>query len=479
MRLLRLICSHRLIHPHRLMRSLLILTGIVLVAIAVVSARFHVSTAQQESYELTHADEIKYTDFAHYLSYIDDSVRNETFENDAKNRILEVGSDKEFSDISNALAASRDGDIIQIHQGTYRESGLIVKNSITLLGIGRPVVDVDGQGEGIRIIADSVHIEGLEVRNVPSSHSRDHAAIRFDRVSGGKVIDNRLDNNFFGIYLARSHDLEIRDNHLTAYHVRESASANGIHLWNSDRATITGNTVIGHRDGIYLEYVQESKIFNNHIEKNIRYGLHFMFSDDCIYHHNRFEDNGAGVAVMYSRRVIMKHNRFADNWGSASYGILLKDITDSEIRNNDFYRNTIGIRVEGSDRVKIHHNKFNRNGWAIRIMANSMDNHITQNNFIDNAFDVSTNSRRNNSTFDSNYWDKYSGYDLKGDGFGDVPYRPVRLFSLIVERNPMALMLLRSMFVQILDITERIMPTLTPETLIDEKPLMREVEISL
>ncbi len=393
-------------------------------------------------------------------------------------RILEVGDQKEYTRIADALSAASDGDTIRIHTGTYREHGLTVDRRVAIFGVGRPVIDVEEKGEGIRITAGNVHIEGLEIRNVPTSHSRDLAAIRFERVSGGKVIGNILDNTFFGIYLARSHDMEIRDNELRAYQTRESVSANGIHLWNSDRAVIKGNVVIGHRDGIYLEYVQESSIHNNHVEKNIRYGLHFMFSDDCIYHDNRFENNGAGVAVMYSRRVIMKHNEFVNNWGAASYGLLLKEITDSEIFENEFSGNTIGIRSEGSDRVKKYRNRFHRNGWAIRIMASSMDNLITENNFIDNAFDVSTNSRQQSrNRFEANYWDKYSGYDLKGDGFGDVPYRPVRLFSLIVERNPMALMLLRSMFVQILDLTERVMPTITPETLVDEKPLMREVRL--
>jgi nitrous oxidase accessory protein len=399
--------------------------------------------------------------------------------NDANRRhqTLTVGPGQNFGNISDALEAAADGDTLMIYGGIYNESGMDVSHQVTIIGVGRPVIDVDQQGEGIRITANNVHIQGLEIRNVPVSHSRDHAAIRFDRVTGGKVIDNILDNTFFGIYLARSHDIEIRGNHLKAYQTRESMSANGIHLWNSDRALIIDNTVEGHRDGIYLEYVRDSEIRGNKITGNIRYGLHFMFSDDCRYHHNRFEDNGAGVAVMYSRRVIMEYNRFAHNWGSSSYGLLLKEITDSEIRHNDFIQNTTGIRSEGSDRVKIHHNRFARNGWAIRIMASSTDNMITKNNFIDNAFDVATNSRRNNSTFEANYWDKYSGYDLSGDGFGDVPYRPVRLFSLIVERNPMALTLLRSLFVQLLDMTERIMPTITPETLVDEKPLMREVSL--
>ena len=397
--------------------------------------------------------------------------------NEGDSRILNAGEGYEYSSVSDALAMAADGDTINIYPGIYREFGLIVEHSVVIIGHERPVIDVDYQGEGIRVKADNVHIEGLEIRNVPTSHSRDHAAIRFERVKGGRIINNRFDDTFFGIYLARSHDVEIRDNFLRSYHTRESVSANGIHLWNSNRAIIANNIIIGHRDGIYLEYVQESTIQDNQAEKNIRYGLHFMFSDDCIYHHNRFENNGAGVAVMYSKRVKMKQNSFIHNWGSSSYGLLLKELTDSEIVQNSFIRNTIGIRAEGTDRVKIYHNEFLHNGWAIRIMANSMDNIITGNNFIDNAFDVSTNSRQNNSKFEANYWDKYSGYDLKGDGFGDVPYRPVRLFSLIVERNPMALMLLRSLFVEILDLTERIMPTITPETLVDEKPLMQEVSL--
>ncbi len=411
--------------------------------------------------------------------FAENLLADESNRSEAASQALVVGErGGDFARIADALSAASDGDTIRIEAGTYREHELLVDRQVTILGIGRPVIDVEHKGEGIRITADNVHLEGLEIRNVPTSHSRDHAAIRFDRASGGKVIDNILDDTFFGIYLARAHDMVISDNRLRAYHTRESVSANGIHLWNSNRALIVDNEIIGHRDGIYLEYVQESSITGNHVEKNIRYGLHFMFSDDCVYRDNQFENNGAGVAVMYSRRVMMKHNLFVNNWGASSYGLLLKEITDSEIFENEFSGNTIGIRSEGSDRVKKYRNNFHRNGWAIRIMASSMDNLITENNFIDNAFDVSTNSRRHSrNNFEANYWDKYSGYDLNGDGFGDVPHRPVRLFSLIVERNPMALMLLRSIFVQILDLTERVMPTITPETLVDEKPLMRKVAI--
>ena len=68
-------------------------------------------------------------------------------------------------------------------------------------------------------------------------------------------------------------------------------------------------------------------IKNNLSEKNIRYGLHFMFSHSDTYTSNTFKNNGAGVAVMYSKHVKMENNRFEENWGPSAYGILLKDIT--------------------------------------------------------------------------------------------------------------------------------------------------------
>jgi nitrous oxidase accessory protein len=48
----------------------------------------------------------------------------------------------------------------------------------------------------------------------------------------------------------------------------------------------------------------------------------------------------------------------------------------------------------------------------------------------------------------------------------------VRLFSLVVERNEPSLILLRSIFVQLMDAAEAVIPALTPETLVDETPLM-------
>ena len=120
-------------------------------------------------------------------------------------------------------------------------------------------------------------------------------------------------------------------------------------------------------------------------------------------------------------------------------------------------------------------NTFLNNGYALKVIGNSYDNKIRGNNFIANSFDVTTNSsgENNNNVFMSNYWDKYQGYDLNKDNIGDVPFRPVSLFSVIIEKIPYSVLLLRSFFVSLLDVSEKVLPIFTPKFLIDDKPLMK------
>jgi nitrous oxidase accessory protein len=176
---------------------------------------------------------------------------------------------------------------------------------------------------------------------------------------------------------------------------------------------------------------------------------------------------------MFTKRVEMVANRFEDNWGAAAYGLLLKEITDSRLTSNVFRGNTTGLLADGASRLVATDNEFAANGWAVKLDANTQDGRFEGNEFVGNTFDVATNSREHSTTFAGNYWDEYRGYDLNRDGIGDVPHRPVRLFSLLVARNQPSLILLRSAFVTLLDAAERVLPALTPEMLVDATPSMR------
>jgi len=198
-----------------------------------------------------------------------------------------------------------------------------------------------------------------------------------------------------------------------------------------------------------------------------------MFSHHDVYRNNRFEKNEAGVAVMYSNNVRMIQNYFVDNWGDCSYGLLLKDIYDGELTNNVFIQNTVALHMEGSNRLFITNNTFSSNGWALRIAANCEGNKVNANYFSGNSFDVATNGNTVMNAFKGNYWDHYEGYDLDRDGIGDIPYHPVSLFSVLVERVPESLMLYRSFLTFLLDKSEHVMPSITPNDLVDNEPLMK------
>jgi nitrous oxidase accessory protein len=389
---------------------------------------------------------------------------------------ITVSPDGSVTSIKEAIEMAEPGEHIVVQPGTYAESDIRIEKPLTLEGIDRPVIDGSNEGFIFVITADSVTIRGFDINNTGRSYIRDYAAIMLEKSKDFVIEDNRLDNVFFGIYLAETERGIIHNNRIESYDRREASSGNGIHLWNVKSPKITDNHVTGMRDGIYLEFVDDAEITGNISNDNNRYGLHYMFSDGGRYYDNIFRRNGAGVAVMYSDNVDMMNNLFEHNWGSSAYGLLLKDINHSKIERNRFYRNTVAIYSEGSNHVHIHRNDFELNGWAVNIKSNSMRNRFTENNFIENSFDVRTDSPRNPNEFDGNYWSHYEGYDLEGNGIGDVPYRPVSLFSMIIERQPESLILLRSMFIRLLDTAERIMPVLTPKTLYDENPKMHRIQ---
>jgi nitrous oxidase accessory protein len=397
------------------------------------------------------------------------------FFSDAKT--ITVGVSKKCTTILQALILASAGDTVMVNRGVYHEKNLIINKRIALIGIDYPVLDGDLTYEVISIKASGVLIQGFKVIRSGVSSMEDFAGIKIYNCRDVIIRDNILENTFFGIYSQYGTNCTIEKNKLTASNSEEQQSGNGIHCWKSDSMRIIGNFVTGHRDGIYFEFVTNSIIWRNDAEKNLRYGLHFMFSSNDSYIANIFKNNGAGVSVMFSHDVKMVHNYFEENWGDGSYGILLKEISDGIIENNRFVKNTVGIYMEGTSRISMNGNVFEKNGWAMKIQASCMDITVTGNNFINNTFDMATNGSLVLNTFNGNFWDKYEGYDINKDQVGDIPYRPVSMYSVIIEKNPPAMILFRSFITTLLDKTEKVLPSLTPENFKDAFPLMKPLKL--
>lgn len=390
---------------------------------------------------------------------------------------ISVCSTCSITSIRQAVKLSNTNDTILLTDKIYKEHTILINKPLTIISNSRSVIDAEFNG-GVFIIENTkkVNIKGISIKNIKTSYVEDLAAIKIIQSNGCKIENSIIENGYYGIYISKSDSCVLTNNKITASASKESSAGNGIHLWYCKNAFIKDNKVSGHRDGIYFEFVEYSTIKNNLCTKQLRYGLHFMFSNNCDYIQNEFRNNGAGVAVMYSKKINVIENKFIDNWSSIAYGILLKDIYDSNIEKNEFKKNTMAIYAEGCNRNNFKNNTFTENGWALKILGNCDDNTVIENNFISNTFEVVTNSSRNNNVFSNNYWGNYNGYDLNKDGIGDVAHTPITLFSYMLEQIPPSIVLLRSLFIDLLNLVEKITPVITPESYKDEHPRMKPLK---
>ena len=390
-------------------------------------------------------------------------------------KTIEVCKTCKIKSIQKGIDLAVNGDTVLVKEGTYFENDISFDKEIHVVGQDNPVID--GQYKSYIFIVNAINfsISGFTIKNVEQSYTKDYAAIRVIRSKNFSIHNNILEDVFFGIMIEKSKYGLIKNNTVSSHAEKEASSGNGVHMWHCQHMRVEGNNVSHLRDGLYFEFVSHSFISHNTSTKNLRYGLHFMFSNNNEYYNNEFKNNGAGVAVMFSKFIKMHHNTFHFNWGTASYGLLLKEIYDAEIHHNNFEQNTIGINIDGCTRINYENNIFERNGWAIKFTGGCYKNQFRFNNFLSNSFDLSYNSKLNDNLFEANYWSEYTGYDLDKNGIGDIPFRPVKLFSYIVNQTPETLVLLRSLFIDIINFSEKVSPVFTPDDLVDDKPLMKQI----
>ena len=391
-------------------------------------------------------------------------------------KTIPVGRNEKLTSLHSAIELAEAGDTILLRKGVYKEGNIILTKSISLVGEENAVLDGENKNEILTVSGQNIVVKGIRFQNSGYSSMNDFASIKIVDASNVLIENNIIDKAYFAIHVANTIHSIIRNNKISGLTKTEQTSGNGIHLWKCDSMLVTGNQVQGHRDGIYFEFVTNSTIEKNNSYNNIRYGLHFMFSNDDSYIDNIFRDNGAGVAVMYSKRVTMSLNHFQHNWGPNAYGLLLKEISDSHIFQNSFDENTVAILMESTNRIEARNNNFRSNGYAVRIQASCDENKMHHNNFMGNTFDVATNGSLMLNRFYNNYWDKYEGYDMNRDGVGDVPYHPVSMYSMVIEQNPNAAILMRSFMVTLLERAEKAIPSLTPDNMIDELPIMKQID---
>ena len=183
------------------------------------------------------------------------------------------------------------------------------------------------------------------------------------------------------------------------------------------------------RDGLYIQTPRSGTLRGN-VARDLRYGLHYMFSDDNLFEDNTFENGAAGTAIMYSRRIIFRRNRFLHNRGFASVGLLFKACDDVLAEDNLIADNARGIFLEGSYRIIVPRATSSPAPTSPSCSTTpDGGNRFEGNSFVGNLTPLDLVGRRTDTVFDGNYWSDNDEPDLDGDGRSDRPYRLSSVFD--------------------------------------------------
>lgn len=382
-------------------------------------------------------------------------------------------------DVRAALASVSEGDTIIVPAGLH-PGNLIVEKRLVLIADGQVTLRGDGTGSVVTITADSCVLRGFRIERSGRDLMHEDAGILI--CSNGNLIEqNNLSDILFGIYLLEADGNVVRNNTVIGRSELDLGQrGSGIHIWNSHRNAFSGNIISHARDGFYLQYAHHTHIERNEVH-SLRYGLHYMYADSNVFLHNTFYDNVAGAAVMYSRGIKIRHNAFVRNRGFASFGILFQDCHGMVVDSNVVADNVVGMFFEATTGNLFRHNVIAQNDAALQMFQNSVRNTFTENNFIDNLTPLLLVGKRTEAVWShdgrGNYWSSYDGYDLDGDGVGDIPMKVQNVFQFLEGQYPNVRLYLYSPASQALAVAAQAFPIIAINTEQDDFPLMQPVRL--
>lgn len=374
--------------------------------------------------------------------------------------------------IAAAIAAAKSGDTVQVAHGEYHEH-LVIDKPLTLQGIGRPTVSAGNTGDVIRVRASDVTIQGLIVRDSGINLTEQNAGIYIQPGSDRAIVqDCDLTYNLFGIWLENSKDSKIVHNVITGRRDLLSVlRGNGIQVYNTIGAKIIDNNISYSRDGLYVD-VSKHALFRGNKIHHLRYGTHFMTTDDSVWENNESYLNKGGLALMEVRRLMVRNNI---TWGNTDHGIMLRTIQDSVVENNIVAGNGRGFFIYDAEYNTLENNLVIGNRIGVHLAAGSYNNKVNSNDFIDNQSQIKYVASRDVEwgLTQGNYWSNYSGWDQNGDGMGDVAYEANDVVDRLNWQYPLIKLLLSSPSMQTLRFVARQFPVLRTPSIVDKHPRMR------
>jgi parallel beta-helix repeat protein len=166
--------------------------------------------------------------------------------------ILRVGcGHHSYRTIGAAVAAAPSGATIVVCRGTY-PGGVVVSKTLSIVGLGHPVINATGQDNGVQVLASGSRIQGLTVKNALGEGilvGLAKSAVS-DVTIRGNTVKHNDQGNPTGAPITTSSYPQCNANPATP--TTPGDCGEGIHLANAFDSTVVGNTVVANSGGILL-----------------------------------------------------------------------------------------------------------------------------------------------------------------------------------------------------------------------------------
>ena len=420
-----------------------------------------------------------------------------------------VSVDQPLQTVVDALS---DGDTVVLKEGEHR-GPLEIRRRIIVEGEPGALIVGPGQGSVVVIEAAGAVVRGLTIRGSGRDLEKLDSGVFIEKSATGAVVEgNRVEGNLYGVYIHGAADAIVRRNEIVGIaQGRMNDAGNGVSVWDAPGAKVLENDFRFGRDGIF-SIASRKNVFSGNRFRDLRFAVHYMYTNDGEVTGNVSIGNAVGYAVMYSHRLLVRGNLsdgdrdrgFLFNFANGSLitgNVVLGRLQPAErwtrvgMHNREMREHGLvddrqpggtlqaGARIGPEKCVFIYntnHNRF-RDNWfegceiGIHFTAGSEGNQIVGNAFVRNRNQVKyVGTRYLDWSVEGrgNYWSDNAAFDLNGDGIADTTYRPNDLIDKVLWTAPQAKVLANSPAVQVIRWSQAQFPALLPGGVVDSHPLI-------
>jgi thermitase len=324
-------------------------------------------------------------------------------------RIIEVRQD---SFVQNAVDSAYPGDILKVDAGTYYEH-LTIDKSLSLVAVGTTVIDGNGTGTVVHVLADNVSVTGFNVQN-------GNRGICLDCSDRSTIDSNTISNNSEGLVLLYSGNNKITNNSMIdnecnfcvegdfdqyteSQFVQDMDSSNTVdrrpvYYWvnqhdkqipsdagyvaiiNSTNIAVKDLSLTRNSQGILIAYTEGSVVENVDTSKDGQ-GILLVGSFNCTVQSNSVANDDCGIDLRGSFNVTVAQNTVLNN----TDGLSLIYSSDNILQSNTItsnHNNGIGLEYSTSNEIRNNNVSNSFRGLNLACSGNGI---LRDNNLINNT----------------------------------------------------------------------------------------------